>query len=139
MAPDHPERIKFEKLLAMLDAPGADYTKTEMKFYGENQRGVHAKTGIKKGDTLMKVPYEKLVSEDIVRKTPIGKGILDNPALRSGLHFKHNNHLAAYILQEKEKPLDEQAFGPYIELLPDKFDEFPINFNAEDLTYLKET
>lgn len=30
-------------------------------------------------------------------------------------------------------------FGPYLDLLPTRFDEFPINFSASELSYLKET
>ena len=72
---------------------------------------------------------EKLVSIEDVRKTPIGNKILSNITLKNSLQFKYHNYMAAVILQEKEKPKDEQKFGPYIDLLPDNFDEFPVSLN----------
>lgn len=90
----------------MLNVPGAEFSKTELKFYGENNRGVIAKASAKKGERVIKIPYSKLISEDVVKTTPIGKSIMNNPNLRDALHFGGNSHLAAYILQEKEKSLN---------------------------------
>jgi hypothetical protein len=43
--------------------------------------------------------------------------------------------MASYILEEKEKP--DCKFRKYIDLLPDNFDEFPIFYSDQEVSYLE--
>jgi hypothetical protein len=41
-----------------MDKGGADHSKMKLRFYSDNYRGVHAKTDIKAGETVLMVPLE---------------------------------------------------------------------------------
>lgn len=55
---DHPERKRFDRLLDWMDKGGADSSKMKLRFYSANYRGVHAKTDVKAGETVLYVPLE---------------------------------------------------------------------------------
>ena len=68
--------------------------------------------------------------------------MLGNTILKDSLQFKYHNYMAAFILQEKQKPRDEQKFGPYMDILPDSFDDFPLspnNMKDDGLSLLNNT
>ena len=44
----------------------------EIRYYCNNYRGVHAVCDIKEGETVMSVPYSRLLTFEIVASTPIG-------------------------------------------------------------------
>ena len=45
--------------------------------------------------------------------------------------------LAAYIMQERRKPPEEQEFGPMLDVLPKNVRDFPIQFNDEEMKELE--
>ena len=42
----------------------------------------------------------------------------------------------AYILRERLKKPEEREFGEYLDLLPKTFNNYPIFFDDEELSYL---
>ena len=59
--------------------------------------------------------------------------------LRDKLIHSDKCFMAVYLLEERAKPVKDQWAGPYIDMLPKDFSNFPIFFNEEDLKYLKGT
>ena len=55
------------------------------------------------------------------------------------MRLKHDKHnfMAAYILQERQKPKEEREFKEFLEMLPNSCKDFPLFFTDEELAYLK--
>jgi len=62
----------FESMTTWMDNEGADYSKLDMRWYWEGYRGVHAMTFIPKGETLLYVPLNNIITLEMARKTSIG-------------------------------------------------------------------
>ena len=62
----------FETMTKWMDDEGADYSKLDMRWYWEGYRGVHALTFIPKGETLLYVPLNNIITLEMARKTSIG-------------------------------------------------------------------
>jgi hypothetical protein len=58
LPPDHPERLRFEKMLKWLSDGGSKFDKLKIRYYGPEYRGVHAARDIKKGETILLVPKD---------------------------------------------------------------------------------
>ena len=70
---DHPERFKFKNLENWLKKdPKTDLSKIKMKFYAENQRGVHASCNISEGDQVCFIPESYFITTDMTWGFPIG-------------------------------------------------------------------
>ncbi len=73
MAPDHPERLRFEALLKWMKDGGSAWDKLKIRFYEEDYRGVHAARDIKKGETLLYVPKDQIITLEMGMASPIGR------------------------------------------------------------------
>lgn len=72
IAKDHPERQTFTNMDNWLLSQGSTQTKLKMRFYSEDYRGVHAARDIKKGETVLFVPKNALMSLEAAMVSPIG-------------------------------------------------------------------
>ena len=73
LAIDHPERQRFEKLLQWLRDGGSDFGKLKIRYYTADYRGVHAAKDIKKGETILYVPKEQIITLEMAFASPVGK------------------------------------------------------------------
>lgn len=78
----------------------------------------------------MKIPKDLLITLEIAKGTNIGNKI-------SQLNLLSPKHclLTSYILIEKRNP--NSKWTPYLDILPKSYDNFPIFFNEEELSFLK--
>ena len=58
LAVDHPERARFERLIAWMRAGGAEFNKMKLRYYSADYRGVHAARDIVEGETILYVPHD---------------------------------------------------------------------------------
>ena len=58
LAVDHPERARFERLIAWMRAGGAQFNKMKLRYYSADYRGVHAARDIVEGETILYVPHD---------------------------------------------------------------------------------
>ena len=72
LAIDHPERQRFEKLLQWLKDGGSDFGKLKIRYYTADYRGVHAAKDIKKGETILYVPKEQIITLEMAFASPVG-------------------------------------------------------------------
>ncbi len=93
----------------------------------ENIRYLKALKPIKKGDFIVKIPEAMIYSpEHLQIKTFCEK--------YSHLKLKHNNEslcLTLWVLNER-KYISKSKFQNFIAFLPNKFNNFPINFDGHD-------
>ena len=73
IAIDHPERARFEKLLKWLKEGGSEFDKLKIRYYTADYRGVHAARDIKKGETILYVPKEQIITLELAFASPVGK------------------------------------------------------------------
>ena len=55
---DHPEKVRFNRLIQWLRDGGSKFEKLKIRFYSADYRGVHAARDIKKGEIILYVPKE---------------------------------------------------------------------------------
>lgn len=58
LAVDHPERARFERLIAWMRTGGAQFNKMKLRYYSADYRGVHAARDIAEGETILYVPHD---------------------------------------------------------------------------------
>ena len=128
----HPERVKFNNLVTWLLEGGAIFPKLQMRFYSEDYRGVHSTGFIHRDDLILFIPKSHIITLEIAKSSPIGSKMVEaNLDLLSPKH----SYLSTFVLQEKQKP--SSFWQPYLEILPQKFRNFPIFFTEEEKEWLK--
>jgi len=51
---------------------GAQFEKLKLRYYTEDYRGVHAARNIRRGETILYVPKDQLLTLDMAMASPIG-------------------------------------------------------------------
>ena len=129
MPVDHPERARFEKLLQWLRDGGSQFDKLKIRYYTADYRGVHAARDIKKGETILYVPKEQIITLEMAFASPVGKKMYEK-GLRQRLISPKHSFLCTFIMQERRKP--ESEWQTYIDILPKNYSNFPIFFTSEE-------
>ena len=95
---------------------------------------MHADVDIKAGENILYIPHSFILTVEVVCQTPIGKKMMEK-----GMRKKYGDYsfFCAYILFERRKPAEQRQFGPFIDSFPQSFDEFPIFFDEDELSYLE--
>jgi histone-lysine N-methyltransferase SETD3 len=128
----HPERVKFEKLVTWLLEGGSKFPKLQMRFYSEDYRGVHSTCFVNKDELILFIPKSHIITLEMAKASPIGKKMVE--ADLDLLSPKHS-FLTTFVLQEKQKEVS--FWQPYLEILPQKFRNFPIFFTEDEKEWLK--
>jgi Rubisco LSMT substrate-binding./SET domain. len=122
---------KISNFLNWLSEGDAKYSNLIIKHYKIDNRGVHAKTNLKKDETILEVPLNLIITNELAQNSDV------NLKLKNSGCTIINNHtwLAAYLLQEKYNK--KSKWRPYIDILPKYFRHMPIFFDENELKYLK--
>lgn len=131
---DHPEKIRFNRMLDWLAKGGSNYNKIKIRYYSADYRGVHAAKDIKKGEIILYVPKEQIITLEMAFASPVGKKMYEK-GLRNRLISPKHSFLSCYIMQERRKP--DSFWWPYMDVLPKNFSNFPIFFEDEDKKWLE--
>ncbi|OMJ77692.1 hypothetical protein SteCoe_22638 [Stentor coeruleus] len=127
----HPERQKFNDLIRWLADGGAIFPKIHIEFYSQDSRGVHCIRAIRKKECILYIPLTHIITLEVAQSSPIAQKMLaNNLNLLSPKHC----YLSTFIIQEKQKP--DSFWAPYIRILPEHFQNFPIFFTEEEKEYL---
>ena len=59
---NNPQFKSFIKLENWLVEKGVDLSLLRFQIYGENDRGMHAADDIQKGQTILRIPYDAILS-----------------------------------------------------------------------------
>jgi len=100
---DHPERKRFDSLLNWLKEGGSDFGKLKLRYYTADYRGVHAARNIKKGETILYVPKDKIITLEMAFASPVGKKMYEK-GLRQRLISPKHSFLSTFVMQERRKP-----------------------------------
>jgi protein-histidine N-methyltransferase len=113
---------------------GSKFDKLKIRFYSADYRGVHAARDIKKGEIILYVPKEQIITLEMAIGSPIEKKMYEK-GLRQRLISPKHSFLATFIMQEKRK--DKTIWEPYIDILPKAYTNFPIFYTAEEKKWLE--
>jgi len=69
----HPEMIRIGTMLNWLKDGGSEFDKLKIRYYLEDYRGVHAARDIKKGETILYVPKNMIITLEMAMSSPVGK------------------------------------------------------------------
>eukprot|EP00474_Spongospora_subterranea_P009110 CRZ09568.1 hypothetical protein [Spongospora subterranea] len=124
----------YQIFLEWLQEGNAYFPKITLREYTNEHRGVHALSDIIADELLTSIPRSLIITTEIAIQSAIGKSII-----RSGVEIRSRHSLlAAFLLQERARPLSDPSFwAPYLNVLPEKFENIPLNFSREELAYLK--
>lgn len=100
---DHPERKRFDALLNWLKDGGSEFDKLKLRYYTADYRGVHAARNIKKGETILYVPKDQIITLEMAFASPVGKKMYEK-GLRQRLISPKHSFLSTFVMQERRKP-----------------------------------
>ena len=130
----HPEVQRFDRMLKWLKDGGSQFDKLKIRYYTADYRGVHAARDIRKGETILYVPKEQIITLEMAIASPVGSRMYEK-GLRQRLISPKHSFLATFIMQERRK--DHTIWDPYIDILPKNYTNFPIFFTEEEKKWLK--
>lgn len=112
---------------------GSQFDKLKIRYYTQDYRGVHAARDIKKGETILYVPKDQIITLELAFASPVGKKMYEK-GLRQRLISPKHSFLCTFIMQERRKP--DSMWQTYIDILPKQYTNFPIFFTAEEKQWL---
>ena len=121
--PVQAEKDRFEVMFDWMKDGGALFDKLKLRYYAPDYRGVHAARNIKKGETILYVPKDEIITLEMAMESPIG-ALMKARNFRQRLISPKHSFLATYLMQERRKA--QSYFDKYIDILPKAFDNFPI-------------
>ncbi len=125
------EKEMFDKYTNWMKSLGAQFPKIELKYFRPHYRGIVATDTISKGDIIISVPKEGMITLRMAKQTMIGKKILDHG---TSLIYPNNSLLSTYVLLEKANP--KTSWAHLLEALPKSVSNFPIFFTKEEKALL---
>ena len=132
--PVQEEKDRFDSLFDWMKSHGAEFEKLKMRYYAPDYRGVHAAREIKKGETIVYVPIQEIITLEMAMTSPIGAQMAERN-FRNRLISPKHSFLSTYIMQERRK--SSSFYDKYIDILPKAFDNFPIFYTQEERAWLK--
>lgn len=119
------------RLTEWLEKRGARFASLCLRTYDDGERGLHARVPIQKGEIVLAVPLQLVLTSDVAWISAIGQQIE-----ASGLKLRSSHsYLAAYLLQERSAA--DSFWAPYIATMPASFPQMPLFFSSEELALLE--
>ena len=66
------EKARLDAMIKWMRDGGAIFDKLKMRYYAADNRGVHASRDIQKGETILFVPKNEIITLELTIKSPIG-------------------------------------------------------------------
>ena len=126
------ERIKA--FLEWAACNGAMFSKTEIKCYGKNFRGVHAVSNISPNERIVTIPFKMILTASMGWKnSSLGKKIKDSGVT---INYPYCTYLSCLLLDASKDPT--HFFHPYYNIFPTDASTFPFFYTNQDLIALQE-
>ena len=84
-------------MLKWLKDGGSQFDKLKIRYYSEDYRGVHAARDIRKGETILYVPKEQIITLEMAIGSPVGSKMYEK-GLRQRLISPKHSFLATFIM-----------------------------------------
>lgn len=106
---------------------GAVFSKIALKFFGPSYRGIVCTSPLEKGEVILSVPKETIITLSMAKNSPVGKKLVGSG---TSLIYPNNSTLATYVLQEMANPHTKWKY--MLESMPKSVSNFPIFFTPEE-------
>lgn len=93
---------------------------------------MHANAHIKAEEYILQIPLTHILITPFVRTISYNKKI---DVYQADLYSKHHTYFSTFLLHEMSNP--HSFWKPLLDVLPRKFDSFPMYFSRKDLRWLK--
>ncbi|KAJ1430215.1 hypothetical protein B484DRAFT_396031 [Ochromonadaceae sp. CCMP2298] len=123
---------KFVTFERWLSSSGTKLPKLELRDYGEEVRGCHAKEDVYDEEVIIEVPLKCLITVEMGKETHVGKAILSS---RIELDAPKHIFLMIFMLLDRKKA--DSFFQPYYDILPETLSNMPIFWDAGELKFLE--
>jgi len=110
---------------------GAVFPDIAFKIYGENERGVHSNSKIRKGANVIKIPLKMIIHDGMGEKTPIGRILANHHQNR--INDYNIIMVVVFILSTIKK---DSFYKPYYDLLPRDISNFPVFWSDKEYNLL---
>ena len=128
----HPsEKKKFEELIRWTSMAGAEFPKIYLEYYSQDYRGVHCYKDLVPGETIIFIPHRHLITLHLTKQTPLAKKLIQN---NFELNYGSDVFFAAFLLEEQSNP--DSVWSPYLKVLPQSFENFPIFYSESERNFL---
>ena len=126
---DHPFRQKLQDLFASFDKYGRNIKAQgiTIRHITENFRAAHASKEMNGGTNLITVPYDQLITLELVYKTKVGL-VLHEKELHKKLNRPVASFMACYYLLDMSLDKEERWYSEFVEMATTPVDNFPIFF-----------
>mmetsp|Transcript_13366 Transcript_13366/g.25767 ORF Transcript_13366/g.25767 Transcript_13366/m.25767 type:complete len:584 (-) Transcript_13366:789-2540(-) len=122
----------FKEFEEWLLTNGAKFPDLYLKRYGDSDvRGVHARRPIAPYNCIIQIPLKCLITDEMGRETKMGRKLFSQ---NYSLSTPNLIAVLLYIMETREDP--KHFFQPYYRVLPRKYNDFPIFYDDEQLTWL---
>jgi len=126
------EKELYERYESWMKSMGAQFSKIALKYFRPDYRGVVATSDINKGDIVISVPKEAMITLKMAKQTAVGKKVQDNGI---SLIYPNNSMLSTFVLLELANP---KTIWTYLfKALPKSVSNFPIFFTKEEKQLLE--
>lgn len=111
-----------------LHAGRATFPKVAIEIESPGKRNVVSTKFIKRGELIIYIPKEQIISLETIKTSPTIQNILKH---KLKLHSPKHCLLAMYLLEQKQDP--DSPFESYIHTLPTDCTNFPIFYSEEEM------
>jgi 16S rRNA C1402 (ribose-2'-O) methylase RsmI len=120
-----------EPYVAWMRSLGSKFNKIALKTFATDYRGIVAINTIAKGEVIISVPKNAIITVRMGKETNIGKKVIES---NTHLIYPNNSLLSVYVLLEKANPKTKWKY--LIESLPKSVSNFPLFFNKKERALL---
>ena len=121
---------EFNKFVSWLREGGAEFPDVAFQKYKENERGVHAKDNISRGELVIKIPRNLLIHNRLKCKYT---DLIEETKLN--VPTENLERITLYMLEHMSDK--NSYFTPYFEILPKDLSHIPIFWSEEELENLE--
>ena len=118
-------KIKFERFINWLHDGGAKFSNVDFIFSNNKYPDLYSTKVFAVDEKIMVIPMQLMITLKHARNTQIGSFFKN-----IDLYSPNHSLLSSFILQEILNP--NSFWKPYLDILPDTFDNFPIFYTAAD-------
>lgn len=121
----------IDNVIAWLKAGGCDVSSLTIKPAAGKGRCAFATKRLRSSETILYIPHEYMMTSVVAESSDIGVAIA-----KSNVHLQSDHTvLAAFMLQEKRNNFS--FWKPYLDTIPENFNQVPLFFDADTLSELK--
>lgn len=128
--------VEYTEFTSWIQANGVKVPKARIHNFGDGIRGVVATKPIERGETIVSVPFEMLITVALVQASPLGPALEEHSDAVSRASMNGNAATIALYLMYQRSLGNASHWFQYLELLPKNFTT-PLFWEDSELEWLQ--